>query len=491
MTVRKFLQPTIRNVLEACGVEARLAGGVLPPPPSSSSNVIVSGWVRLLRKQKKIAFASITDGTTDKPLQVVLSPDQAHDLSIGASVTVTGDMCDSPGKGQEKEIHAKVVELVGESDPKTNPIQPKFMTPEFLRTIPHLRLRTSLLSSMMKVRSTTSHLLHNTLDSWDFLHIHTPILTSNDCEGSGEVFSVSSSNDDDQSHQHSVGQENLHHNLRSGLFSTPMHLTVSGQLHLETITCGVHPRSYTFGPTFRAENSNTPRHLSEFYMLEGEIAFADLESCLALQEELISTVTRGVVEKEKGALELLWSKHEGAKDVCNMLMECPYSRISYTESIRLLKEHHVKFPFKEAPMWGNELGFEHEQFIAQDVAKGPVFITHYPRKIKPFYMLQDNPDASDDGATVSAADLIIPHIGELTGGSAREHRVDLLQKALIDQIGVEEAKKLDWYVDLRKYGTIPHAGFGLGFERLLRAISGMQNVRDVIPFPRHPGTCYL
>ncbi|EGD73168.1 asparaginyl-tRNA synthetase [Salpingoeca rosetta] len=485
--------------------------------PGHNNTVVARGWLKSLRRQKRVAFAALTDGTTARPLQVVLSPETAEHLNVGSAVEVSGTLAESPGKGQALELQAANVSVIGDCDTASYPVQGRDASAEFLRTIPHMRMRTSTLAAALRVRSCLTQLTHRIFAEWDFASVHTPILTSNDCEGGGDVFSVTAPH---HHHRHSESSQpsdgtsdstgtggRLRSNRNSGnsgngseaddaaavttagLFSRPFHLTVSGQLHAEAIACGAYPRVYTFGPTFRAENSHTPRHLAEFYMLEAEMAFASLDDCLDLQDDFISAAAAQLMHAAGDDLDMLWSKEPATRERVQALAKGSYERITYTEAVKALEEHHAKTAFTLAPCWGRDLAYEHEQFIA-NMCEGPVFITNYPKAIKPFYMLQDDSPPSQ-GATVAAADLIVPGIGELTGGSAREHRLDHLHANITEQLGAAAAADLEWYLDLRRFGSVPHAGFGLGFERLLLAVTGLKNVRDVIPFPRHPGVCYL
>jgi asparaginyl-tRNA synthetase len=437
---------------------------------SPRPSIIVRGWVRTRRDSKACSFLELTDGSCFKGLQVVVDaslPCAALIPSIltGASVAVEGELIPSPAAGQRWELQARNVELLGEAD-ASYPLQKKGHTPEFLRTIAHLRPRTNLFGSVFRVRSRMAFAVHRFFQDRGFFYAHTPIITSSDCEGAGEMFRVTTQKPGSNARP------------EDDFFGRPTYLTVSGQLQGEAFACALG-NIYTFGPTFRAENSNTARHAAEFWMIEPEMAFYDLFADMTLAEENVRCLVQAMMTECPDELEF-FNKFVDKELVARLqqTLDKPFERISYTEAVDLLLKSGRSF--EHPVVWGEGLQTEHERYIAEEHVKGPVTIYNYPKVIKPFYMRQN-----DDGRTVAAMDLLVPGIGEIIGGSQREERLDLLQAAMKAQNLDEETYR--WYVDLRRYGSVPHAGYGMGFERLLMFVTGVSNIRDVIPFARTPG----
>ncbi|TDU80937.1 asparaginyl-tRNA synthetase [Prosthecobacter fusiformis] len=437
---------------------------------SPRSSITVRGWVRTKRESKSCAFLEITDGSCFRGLQVVVdaalpSASLLSSVLTGASVEVIGDLIASPAAGQKWELQATELKLLGEAD-ATYPLQKKGHTPEFLRTIAHLRPRTNLFGNVFRVRSRMAFAVHRFFQERGFFYVHTPIITSSDCEGAGELFRVTTL------------KQGAPAKPEDDFFGRPTYLTVSGQLQGETFACALG-NIYTFGPTFRAENSNTARHAAEFWMIEPEMAFYDLFADMTLAEEHVKYLVDAMLTECPEELEF-FNKFVD-KELVNRLqqtLEKPFERISYTEAVDLLLKSGRSF--EHPVVWGEGLQTEHERYIAEQHVRGPVTIYNYPKSIKPFYMRQN-----EDGKTVAAMDLLVPGIGEIIGGSQREERLDVLRAAMKDHNLSEE--DYQWYVDLRRYGSVPHAGFGLGFERLLMFVTGVSNIRDVIPFARTPG----
>ncbi len=437
---------------------------------SALTSITVRGWVRTRRDSKACSFIEVTDGSCFKGLQIVVDaslPCSSLMPSIltGASIEVDGDLIASPAAGQKWELQAKDVRLVGEAD-ATYPLQKKGHTPEFLRTIAHLRPRTNLFSNVFRVRSRMSFAIHRFFQEKGFFNVHTPVITSSDCEGAGELFRVTTL------------KQGSNAKPEDDFFGRPTYLTVSGQLQGETFACALG-NIYTFGPTFRAENSNTARHAAEFWMIEPEMAFYDLDADMTLAEENVRYLASAMIQECPEELEF-FSKFVDKNLVSRLqqTIDQPFQRISYTDAVDLLLKSGRTF--EHAVVWGEGLQTEHERYIAEEHVKGPVTIFNYPKGIKPFYMRQN-----DDGKTVAAMDLLVPGIGEIIGGSQREERLDVLTSAM-QHHGLSEAD-YQWYVDLRRYGSVPHAGYGMGFERLLMFVTGVSNIRDVIPFARTPG----
>ncbi|PIA97077.1 Asparagine--tRNA ligase, mitochondrial, partial [Cercospora beticola] len=467
----------------------------------TEENVTVNGWVRSVRKQKRIAFAHIGDGTTTKPLQAVLKPEQAASLSYGSAVQLTGAWTPSQGGKQARELQVSDVEVLGENHAESNPVQPKYQTPEFLRTVPHLRPRIPSNALLLRLRSQVISTLTQFFDNQDFVQTHTPIITSSDCEGAGEVFTISA-NDSKQSDQPSKheGKDVVEHFFRS-----PKYLTVSAQLHLEALAQAVD-RVWTLSPTFRAERSDTPRHLSEFYMLEAEVCFAnDMAQIMDLVEAMLRTVAGYLVASRVGQ-ELLEARQstgdqqdrddtvttEVLQQRWHGMASQDWPRITYHEAVEQLQNavanSEITFEFK--PTIEDGLQAEHERWLATSVGKGsPVFVTDYPVAQKPFYMAPSNSTANSRGAsnTVACFDLLVPDLCELAGGSMREYRSQELLETMKSK-GVA-GNNLEWYQDLRKCGSVPHGGFGLGFDRLLCYLSGVSSIRDIVAFPRWYGRC--
>lgn len=428
----------------------------------------IGGWIRSFRASKNVSFIALNDGSAAGVLQAVINPDvpgyaeAQPNLSTGASVRLHGKLVESPAKGQRVELHVDKLELLGRSDPETYPLQKKGHTLEFLRSIAHLRSRSNTFGAVFRIRHQLAAATHRFFGEQGFNYVHTPIITASDTEGAGEMFEVSTKGK-------AKGEE---------FFGRPAMLTVSGQLNGESLAYGLG-RIYTFGPTFRAENSNTVRHLSEFWMIEPEAAFFDLEQNAQLAEGYLRACVEAVLEHNAEDVAFMNERYDKTllATLGGMLAE-PFGRVTYTEAIQLLEKSGQKFEYQ--PSWGKDLQAEHERFLVEEHFKKPVIVTHYPRQIKAFYMYQN-----DDDKTVGAMDVLVPRIGEIIGGSQREHRIDRLQARLEqDHMNIESYA---WYLDLNRYGAVPHAGFGLGFERLVMLCTGMTNIRDVIPFPRAPG----
>lgn len=441
--------------------------------------ITVKGWVRTVRSQKTFTFIELNDGSTLSNLQVVLESDVPEyeqlisQLSTGASIAVQGLVVESPGKNQKVEIKAKTLEVIGLCDAETYPLQKKRHSFEFLREIAHLRPRTNTQGAVTRVRSALAYATHKFFQERGFLYVHTPIITAADCEGAGQMFRVTSLDEDDPPRT-----PDRKIDYSKDFFERPTFLTVSGQLNGEIYACALSD-IYTFGPTFRAENSNTSRHLAEFWMIEPEMAFADLNDNMDCAEAYLKYTLSYVLENcaedmaffdqfiEKGLIARLEN-----------VIHNPFERLTYTKAIELLQKANRSFDFSVD--WGRDLQSEHERYLAEEVFKKPVILTNYPKQIKAFYMRED-----EGNQTVSAMDVLVPKIGEIIGGSQREERLDALERRLDEMRLPREAYW--WYLELRKYGGVPHSGFGLGFERLILFATGMENIRDVIPFPRYPG----
>ena len=437
--------------------------------------VRVAGWVRTRRDAKAFSFLEINDGSCLASLQVVVDTEcegyaRLKDASTGSAVTVTGELIESLGKGQRFELRARMLEIVG-TCPEDYPLQKKRHTDEFLREMGHLRSRTNKYGAMFRIRSRLSFAVHEFFQRRGFHHIHTPIITGADCEGAGELFRVSTLQGAAGAHQLAAG------NFAADFFGKEAYLTVSGQRAVETY-CLALSKVYTFGPTFRSENSNTSRHAAEFWMIEPEIAFADLRDDMQLAEEFVRYLLEFVRTDCRDDLALFaeFVDPDLTARISNVL-DSEFARIPYEEAISILTASGQSFEF--APKWGADLQSEHERYLTEHHFKRPVFVYDWPKDIKAFYMRQN-----DDGKTVAAMDLLVPKIGELIGGSQREERHDKLLER-IQSLGFN-AEDYWWYLDTRRFGTAPHAGFGLGFERLLMFATGVGNIRDVIPFPRTP-----
>jgi asparaginyl-tRNA synthetase len=445
---------------------------------SPDDTVLIRGWLRTKRELKDFAFAEVNDGSSLANLQVVLNPDLPDYenllkcLNTGTSVEISGTLVESPAKGQRVELRAATVIIFGEADPETYPLQKKRHSFEFLRTIGHLRSRTNTLGAVFRVRNACSAAVHQFFQERNFLWVHTPLITASDCEGAGELFTVTSLdvNDPPRTRDGKV-------DFSQDFFGRPAYLTVSGQLEAE-IMAMAFTNVYTFGPTFRAENSNTSRHLAEFWMIEPEMAFCDLDGNMDLAEEFLKYIFRAVLERCPEDMEFFNQRiDQTVLETADNIINNEFARITYTEAIALLEQSDRQFEFPVE--WGVDLQSEHERYLAEEYFKKPLVVTDYPAQIKAFYMR-----LNDDQKTVRAMDVLAPRIGEIIGGSQREERLDVLERR-ITEMGMP-LEDLWWYLDLRRFGTVPHAGFGLGFERLVQFMTGMQNIRDVIPFPRTP-----
>jgi asparaginyl-tRNA synthetase len=443
--------------------------------PAPNADVRINGWVRTVRVGKEVTFLALNDGSCFASLQVVAAPqlanyDELCRLGTGASVSVAGRVVPSPAAGQAVELLATTVKIVGPAD-ESFPLQKKRHSFEYLRTIAHLRPRTNTFGAVFRVRSALAHAIHRFFAERGFLWVHTPIITTSDCEGAGEMFRVTTLD---------LARPPLLDgaiDYGADFFGASAGLTVSGQLEGELFAQSFTD-IYTFGPTFRAENSNTPRHAAEFWMIEPEMAFADLADDAALAEEFLKHLCRHVLDECREDLEFFNRQIDpGLIDRIGRVADASFAVMEYGEAIERLKR--ATTPFQFPVKWGLDLQTEHERYLTEQVVGGPVFIVNYPKEIKAFYMRQN-----DDGRTVAAMDLLVPKVGELIGGSQREERIDHLQ-ARMAETGIDPAS-LWWYLDTRRWGSTPHAGFGLGFERLIMYLTGMENIRDVIPFPRTP-----
>lgn len=442
------------------------------------SDITVKGWVRTKRDSKGFSFLEINDGSCLKNIQVVIdhTPEivaALEEIGTGAAVAVAGDLVESQGKGQKWEVKAKELKLVGVADKEAYPLQKKRHSDEFLRTIAHLRPRTNKYGAMFRIRSELAFAIHQFFKEKGFYYIHTPIITGSDCEGAGEMFRVTSLNRDQLASMKPDDAD------QSDFFGKPAYLTVSGQLSVEPL-CLALGDVYTFGPTFRAENSNTPRHVAEFWMIEPEMAFADLDDNMALAEDLIKYIVKHVLEHRADDVELFAKfVDKTLSATLDTLISKPFDKVTYDDAIDILKKSKKKF---EYPVdWGVDLQTEHERFLAEEYFKKPVTVYNYPKEIKAFYMRMN-----DDGRTVAAMDTLVPRIGELIGGSQREERMNVVESR-IDEVGLSR-EDYWWYLETRKYGSAPHSGFGMGFERALMLVTGVTNIRDAICFPRTPNS---
>ncbi len=437
---------------------------------------LVQGWVKTRRSSRSVTFVQVNDGSTLRDLQVVVAEDSpsyavANSLTTGCSVSVVGDVVESQGKGQQFEIQAKELQLIGTAEPETYPLQKKRHTPEFLREIAHLRPRTNTFGAMARVRSAVAFAIHSFYRERGFQYIQTPIITGSDAEGAGSMFRVTT-----------LDLENLPRldgavDLSEDFFGRSTYLTVSGQLEAEVFAMALS-NVYTFGPTFRAENSNTSRHLAEFWMVEPEVAFCELDGLAELAEDFLKYIFGYVLDNCSEDMEFFnrWYNEEAISNLTS-IVNSPFERITYTEAVDMLLQSEETFEYPVS--WGVDLQSEHERYLTEKRIGRPVIVTDYPREIKSFYMR-----LNDDNKTVRAMDVLAPGIGEIIGGSQREERDDVLRRRMRES-GLNE-EDYYWYLDLRRYGTVPHAGFGLGFERTVQFITGVPNIRDVIPFPRTP-----
>ena len=447
--------------------------------------VLVQGWVRTKREAKGVSFIEVNDGSSLQGLQVVLPEtfpnyDQVRkQITTGSSVQVTGQLVASQGKGQTVELVAEKLTIFGNADPETYPLQKKRHSLEFLRTIAHLRPRTNTFGAVLRVRNACAHAIHEFFQGRGFMWVHAPIITASDCEGAGEMFAVTTLD------LPKLAQSQKPVDFSQDFFGKPAFLTVSGQLEAEVMATAFS-NVYTFGPTFRAENSNTSRHLAEFWMIEPEMAFCDLEGDAELAEEFLKYVFRTVLEKLPEDMAF-FEKHINDQVLINArkIIDEPFARISYTEAITILEQAIAsgQKTFTYPVSWGVDLQSEHERFLAEEYFQKPVIVMDYPVGIKAFYMRLKDGD-TPERQTVRAMDILAPGVGEIIGGSQREERLEVLE-ARIRAMGLNP-EDYWWYLDLRRYGTVPHAGFGLGFERLVQFMTGMGNIRDVIPFPRAP-----
>lgn len=440
--------------------------------------ITVTGWIRQIRDAKKIAFIELNDGSFFKAVQVIAEDEKLENfaevakLNISSSILVKGTLVETPNGKQPFEIHANKIEILGKSD-EDYPIQNKRHTMEYLRTVAHLRPRTNTFMAVFRIRSLVAYAIHKFFQEQGFVYVHTPLITGSDCEGAGEMFRVTTLDMDKL-----PKSENGTVDYTQDFFGKPVNLTVSGQLNGETFATAFG-NIYTFGPTFRAENSNTPRHAAEFWMIEPEMAFADLEDNMDVAEAMVKYIIRYVLEEAPEEMEFFNKFVEpGLLERLDNIVSNEFERITYTKAIELLTPY--KEQFKYPVEWGVALQTEHERFLTEKIYKKPVFVTDYPADVKAFYMKQ-NPD----GKTVAAVDLLVPGVGEIIGGSQREENYEVLINKIKEQGMDEETYKA--YLDTRKYGTVVHSGFGLGFERMIMYLTGMQNIRDVIPFPRTAG----
>ena len=443
--------------------------------------ITVGGWIRSIRDSKTFGFIVINDGTFFEPLQIVYSDkldnfDQISRLNVGAAVVVTGTLVETPQAKQPFEIQAEEVLVEGMSAPEY-PLQKKRHSFEYLRTIPHLRARTNTFQAVFRVRSLIAYAIHTFFMERGFVYVHTPIITGSDCEGAGEMFQVTTL---DPANPPRKDDGSIDYD--QDFFGKPANLTVSGQLNLETYAFAFK-NVYTFGPTFRAENSNTTRHAAEFWMIEPEIAFADLKDDMLLAEAMIKYIIRYVLEHAPEEMNFFNSfVDKGLIERLNHVAESDFAHVTYTEAINILEKHNDEFDYKVS--WGCDLQTEHERYLTEKEFKRPVFVTDYPKEIKAFYM-----KLNEDGKTVAAMDCLVPGIGEIIGGSQREDDLAALERRM-EKMGLKK-EDYDFYLDLRRFGSVRHAGFGLGFERCVMYLTGMSNIRDVLPFPRTVNNCEL
>ena len=443
--------------------------------------VTVGGWIRSIRDSKAIGFIVMNDGTCFNPLQIVYT-DQLNNfaevskLNVGSAIVATGTIVATPDAKQAFEMQAEEIAVEGTSTADF-PLQKKRHSMEFLRTIPHLRARTNTFEAVFRVRSLAAYAIHMFFQERGFVYVHTPLITASDCEGAGEMFQVTTLDPGN-----APKKEDGSVDYSQDFFGKQTFLTVSGQLNVETYAFAFK-NVYTFGPTFRAENSNTTNHLAEFWMIEPEMAFADLDDNMTVAEGMLKYVIRYVLENAPSEMNFFNQfVDKGLLDRLNHVMTSEFGHVTYTEAVKLLEQHNDKFDYKV--FWGCDLQTEHERYLTEEVFKRPVFVTDYPKEIKAFYM-KLNPD----GKTVAAADCLVPGIGEIIGGSQREDNLELLEKRM-DELKMNK-DAYQFYLDLRRYGSVRHAGFGLGFERCVMYLTGIGNIRDAVPFPRTVGNCEL
>jgi len=446
--------------------------------PAAGGTALVRGWLRTARHAKNVSFLEVSDGSCFDGLQVVAGPEvprfeeEVRELRTGCAVEAEGRLVDSPGQGQRFELQAERVELVGDVG-EDYPLQKKRHSFEFLRTIAHLRPRTNTLGAVLRVRNAAARAIHDFFQERGFLYLQSPVITLSDAEGAGELFRVTALDADDPPRD-----EHGRVDFARDFFGAEAHLTVSGQLEAEIGALALS-RVYTFGPTFRAENSNTSRHLAEFWMVEPELAFCDLDGLAELCEEFLRSVLASLLERCPDDLAFFAKRIEPTVvETLQHIAETPFERLTYSEAVAALQASGERF---EHPVeWGADLQSEHERWLCETHVKRPLVVTDYPKSIKAFYMY-----VNDDDRTVRALDVLVPRVGEIVGGSQREHRLEVLRRRLAEQSLPED--RYWWYLDLRRHGSVPHAGFGLGFERLVQFATGMANIRDVHPFPRVPG----
>jgi len=442
-----------------------------------NKEILLKGWVRTRRGNNQLAFIAVNDGTIIHSIQVVadlnlFAEEEMKRVTTGASISVAGTLVESMGKGQRVEIQAKEIKVLGDCDPEVYPLQKKGHSFEFLRENAHLRFRTNTFGAVFRIRHTLAYTIHKYYNDKGFFYLHTPIITASDAEGAGEMFRVTTL---DLDHTPKTDKGTIDYN--QDFFGRPTNLTVSGQLEGELGALALSS-IYTFGPTFRAENSNTPRHVAEFWMIEPEMAFYDINDNMDLAEDFLKYLINNTLNNCQDDLEFLNKMvDKGLLERLRFVVEHPFERKSYTEAIEILLKANKKFEFPVK--WGLDLQAEHERYLVEQYYKRPVILTDYPKDIKAFYMKQN-----DDGKTVRAMDVLFPMIGEIIGGSQREEELDKLQNRM-KELDIPE-DELWWYLETRKFGTVEHSGFGLGFERLIMFITGMSNIRDVVPFPRTP-----
>lgn len=451
--------------------------------------VAVYGWVRTKRETKNLIFIQVNDGSCFASIQLTFDRDKGIDaqtekelsrITTGASIKAVGALIESPASGQAVEVAAKTIFVYGEASGETYPLQKKRHTFEFLRDIAHLRARTNTFGAVARVRNQMAFAVHTFFQEHGFQYVHTPLITASDCEGAGEMFQVTTLNMQEiirKALKDKVDPATFAVDYKQDFFEREAYLTVSGQLEIETYATALS-RVYTFGPTFRAENSNTTRHLSEFWMIEPEMSFFQLEDNMELAEVFVVYLLKWALTHCREDLEFFNAQIKpGLIQTLEHVVQSKFTRITYTDAVKELEKHASEFEFK--PFWGCDLQSEHEKYLTEQVFKGPVIVTDYPKEIKAFYMKQN-----EDGKTVRAMDVLVPGLGEIIGGSEREDNLAALETRMTE-LGLD-IKNYWWYLDLRRYGTVPHSGFGLGFDRLLLYVTGMANIRDVIPYPRTP-----